>query len=145
MLVPPEEDPPQPEIRFSLHAEGDSEAKRQRWLESEKAKCDLGERAIMDWVQRHWTGFCRAKWLEHLHGQRFWVELPGEDFGLLPRRFPDNHAVLSAVLDQLMAGKENLDILNWAMDTNQPRDLVFEILMALDVNSIRLRHRFDAA
>ena len=135
MLVPPEEDPPQPEIRFSLHAEGDSEAKRHRWLESEKAKCDLGERAIMDWVQRHWTGFCRAKWLE----------LPGEYSGLLPRRFPDNHAVLSAVLDQLMAGKENLDILNWAMDTNQPRDLVFEILMALDVNSIRLRHRFDAA
>jgi hypothetical protein len=87
----------------------------------------------------------RARWLEHLHGKRFWVELDRGDFGLLQRRFQDRALLLDRILDRLKAGQENLDILLWAQDWGLPMTPVFEILEALDINSRRLAHRFDAA
>ena len=53
-----------------------------KWIESEKVGYDLGEIAIRRWVQQHWNGYLRARWLEHLQGNRFWVELDRGDFGL---------------------------------------------------------------
>src|SRR4051812_36825629 len=54
---------------------GEQEALRFRWIESEKPGHDLGEAAIRRWVRCHWRGYLRARWLEHLQGKRFWVEL----------------------------------------------------------------------
>nr|MBA3544497.1 hypothetical protein [Chthoniobacterales bacterium] len=51
------------------------EVLKHKWIESEKAGHDLGEAAIRRWVQFHWWGYLRARWLEHLQGKRFWFEL----------------------------------------------------------------------
>jgi hypothetical protein len=129
--------------KFSVHADGEREALTFKWIESEKAGCDLGEAAIRRWVQCHWSGYLRARWLEHLQGKRFWVELDRGDFGLLQRKFHDNTLLLDRILDRLKAGQENLDIINWAHAWGIPTEPVLQILEALDINSRRLAHRFD--
>jgi hypothetical protein len=129
--------------KCSVYTESEKEALLYKWLESEKAGCDLGESAIRRWVQNHWWGYLRARWLEHLQGARFWVELDRGDFGLLQRRFQDQALLLDRILDRLKAGQENLDIIRWALDWNISLLLVRDILEALDINSRRLAHRFD--
>jgi len=130
--------------KSSVYIDGEQEALRYKWIESEKAGHDLGESAIRRWVQNHWWGYLRARWLEHLQGKRFWVELDRGDFGLLQRKFHDNTLLLDRILDRLKAGQENLDIICWAHTWGIPMEPVLEILEALDINSRRLAHRFDA-
>ena len=114
-------DPTSPAVaRASVYTDCEREADRFKWIESEKAGCDLGEQAIRRWVKEHWCGYLRARWLEHLQGKQFWEELDRGDFGLLQRRFHENTLLLDRILDRLKAGQENLDI-----------------------NSRRLAHRFD--
>ena len=129
--------------KCSVHAESEQEALRFKWIESEKAGHDLGEEAIRRWVREHWWGYLRARWLEHLQGKRFWVELDRGDFGLLERRFHDKTLLLDRILDRLKAGQENLDIICWALKWGIDMADVVEILEALDINSRRLAHRFD--
>ena len=129
--------------KSSVYTDGEQEALRFKWIESEKAGCDLGEAAIRRWVKCHWWGYLRARWLEHLQGKRFWVELDRGDFGLLQRRFHDNTLLLDRILDRLKAGQENLDIICWAQAWGIPIEPVLQILEALDINSRRLEHRFD--
>lgn len=131
--------------QLSVHTDSEQEALRYKWIESEKAGCDLGEVAIRRWVQMHWWGYLRARWLEHLQGKRFWVELDRGDFGLLQRTFFDNTLLLDRILDRIKAGQENLDIICWAHDWNIPTGSVVKILEALDINSRRLACRFDPA
>ena len=127
----------------SVFVDGEQQALRYKWIESEKAGFDLGEAAIRRWVQCHWCGYLRARWLEHLQGKRFWVELDRGDFGLLQRKFVENTVLLDRILDRLKAGQENLDIICWAHSWGIPTDQVIQILEALDINSRRLAHRFD--
>jgi hypothetical protein len=129
--------------KLSVYTEGEKEALRFKWIESEKAGRDLGEGAIRRWVKDHWCGYLRSKWLEHLQGKRFWVELDRGDFGLLQREFRDNNLLLDRIVDRLKAGQENLDIILWALDWNLSLSNVCKILEALDINSRRLAHRFD--
>ena len=129
--------------RCSVYKDCEEEALRYKWIESEKAGRDLGEPAISSWVQEHWWGYLRARWMEHLEGKRFWVELDRGDFGLLQRAFQDRPVLLDRILDRLKVGQENLDIIIWAQDWGIPMCPVLEILEALDINSRRLAHRFD--
>ena len=129
--------------KSSVYAESEKEALRYKWIESEKAGHDLGEAAIRRWVQQHWWGYLRARWLEHLHGKRFWVELDRGDFGILQRAFQDHSLLLDRIVDRLKAGQENLDIILWALDWAIPMHSVIHILEVLDINSRRLAHRFD--
>jgi hypothetical protein len=127
----------------SVYAECIEEENRYRWLESEKAGYDLGEGCIRQWVRKHWTGYLRARWVEHLQGKCFWVELDRGDFGLLQREFQDQQDLLDTILDQLKSGRENLHVILWAIDARISTADVLCILNALDVNSRRLSHRFD--
>jgi hypothetical protein len=129
--------------KCSVYADCEQEALRFKWIESEKAGCDLGEGAIRRWVQNHWWGYLRARWLEHLQGRRFWLELDRGDFGLLQRKFQDNSLLLDRILDRLKTGQENLDIIVWSQDWGIAPLAVLQILEALDINSRRLAHRFD--
>lgn len=126
-----------PGLRLSVHDRGAVEAQRHKWIESEKAGRDLGEWAIRGWVRQHWNGFLREKWLEHLEGRTFWIELDHDDFGLLQRGFRDS-ILIDEIVWRLKAGQENLDILNWAIEEQLDMDEVFEILVTLDVNSRRI-------
>ena len=83
---------------------------KHKWIESEKAGRDLGEWAIRCWVREHWNGFLRERWLEHLQGRNFWIELDHNDFGLLQRVF-DNSDLLDEVLWRLKNNWENLDVI----------------------------------
>jgi hypothetical protein len=131
-----------PECRMSLHECGEEEARRFKWIESEKAGRDLGETAIRTWIGQHWNGFLRHRWLEHLQGMTFWIELDQGDFGLLRTAFR-NSPLIDPILDHFKHGSENLDIVLWAINNHLPIDEVIEILEALDVNSRRIECRFD--
>jgi hypothetical protein len=128
--------------KCSIYEDCQLEADRYKWIESEKAGKDLGELAVGQWVMHHWGGYLRARWLEHLQGRRFWIELDRGDFGLLTRSFQDKSLLLERILDRLKAGQENLHIILWAIDWNLRMADVLEILTALDINSRRLAHRF---
>jgi hypothetical protein len=129
--------------KLSIHDDCKSEEDKFKWIESEKAGYDLGETAIRRWVREHWTGYLRARWLEHLQGKCFWTELDRGDFGLLLRQFQDQQDLLIPILDRLKAGQENLHILLWATTEHKSLESVIRILEALDINSRRLVHRFD--
>src|SRR6476620_7086848 len=90
-----------PVVAKSLYQEVIEEENRHKWIESQKAGYDLGEGCIRDWVNRHWTGYLRARWVEHLQGKVFWVELDRGDFGLLQRDFIGQNELLDKILDQL--------------------------------------------
>src|SRR5215467_12645150 len=90
-----------PMEKSSVYADAEQEALRYKWIESEKAGRDLGEEALRRWVRRHWSGYLRSRWLEHLQGKRFWIELDRGDFGLLQRRFQEHAVLLDRVLDRL--------------------------------------------
>jgi len=129
---------------MSLQQCGREEAWRFKWILSEQEGKDLGDHAIRVWIGKHWNGFLRHRWLEHLQGKTFWIGFREEDFGLLQQRFRDS-ALLTPILEELQILKENLDIIRWAIDvfTEEEMDEVIEILAALDVNSCRLHCEFD--
>jgi len=128
---------------MSVHDQGEQEAKRYKWIESEKAGRDLGEWAIRCWVREHWNGFLRARWLEHLQGRTFWIELDHNDFGLLEREFQDS-LLIEEILARLKTGQENLNVLIWAIDNGLRMEDVMEILEALDINSRRIEFLLDS-
>lgn len=128
---------PEPTVRLSVHERGAAEAQRHKWIASEKAGRDLGETAIRAWVRDHWNGFLRDRWLEHLEGRNFWIELDHDDFGLLLRAFRES-PVIGDILRRLKAGKENLDIICWAIDAGLPLHEILQILETLDINSRRI-------
>jgi hypothetical protein len=128
--------------RMSLHQCAEEEALQFKWIESQKAGHDLGETAIRMWIGRHWRGFLRHRWLEHLQGKTFWIELDQSDFGLLRTAFKSS-PLIDPIIDRLKHGGENLDIILWAHRHQFPMPDVLEILLALDVNSGRLECSFD--
>jgi hypothetical protein len=129
--------------RFSVRTDWKREAQVYKWIMSERAGCDLGEEAIRRWVREHWSGYLRARWIEHLQGLRFWVELDHGDYNLLQNGFPPNDLLLDRILDRVKAGWENLPIIVWAIRWNLPIGRVVEILETIDINSRRLEHKFD--
>jgi hypothetical protein len=134
-------EPPLPEERFSIFDEGWNEADKHKWHRSEQAGYDLGEEAIREWVRHYWHRFLRHKWVEHLYGTKFWIELDKVDFGILRRRFQDSK-LLRPILDRLLDGEENLNII-WSMDEGPQKEEVLEILIALHVNSTRLEFQLE--
>jgi hypothetical protein len=138
----------EPFIRQSVHVACRKDEDEHKWLASQQAGRDLGESAIWQWVMQHWHGFLRARWVEHLQGKYFWVELKHCDFGLLRREFHDQRPLLDEIVRRLKDGDENLPIICWAVDAGFDREYVthiIDILTSLDVNSARLKHRFERA
>lgn len=140
-LVTPEAAGPEYPVR-SIHEESVLEALREKWWRSEAEGRDLGMAAIREWINRHWHGFVRARWLEHLEGKTFWIEVDTGDFGLLKRAFQGS-PYLDEVVDQLKRGGENLSILQWAAEKGLPFDEIVAILQEIDVNRIRIQHELD--
>jgi len=129
--------------RYSVFQDSQHEIDNFKWIESERVGYDLGESAVRRWVADHWRGYLRARWLEHLQGKKYWIELDRGDFGLLSRAFSCERDLLNAILEQLKSGHENLDVLCWAKQQQVSSEPVVRILEALDINSRRLRFRFE--
>jgi hypothetical protein len=134
-------DPAGPPPGASIQDAGAAEALRFKWLESEKAGRDLGQAAVRAWIRQHWNTFVRERWLEHLEGRAFWVELDHGDFGLLQREFPSS-PLFEEIVRRIRAGGENLDIFCWSHEKSLSRGelrRLLQILEILDINS----HRVD--
>jgi len=122
--------------RQCLATHAREEARRYRWLQIEKAGCDLGEAALRDWNHRHWPSFCRHRWVEHLEGHIFWEGFDEGHFGLLDEAaFTAPAEVVEMILDRLRQGGENLDIIVWAFEEGHEVSDVIEVLERLDINA----------
>ncbi|HEV3205223.1 MAG TPA: hypothetical protein VGY77_12600 [Gemmataceae bacterium] len=128
--------------KLSVHDRSREEAFRYKWIESEKAGRDLGDEALRQWVKKHWNGYLRSAWMEHIEGTRWYLEFNAGDFGLLKRVFENRNDLLNHILDRLKKGQENLDIILWAQDSHIPFHAILVILQALDINSCRLSPQF---
>jgi len=95
-------------------------------------------RADLPYSARAFGRWVRARLVEHWQGETYWSELDRNDFGLLRRHFHPNRLLIADIVALLMAGGENLTVITWAVETDQPLDDVVEILTRLDVNSRRV-------
>ena len=127
--------------RLSVYVQGEREALEFKWIVSERSGYDHGHAAIRRWVREHWHGFLRHRWMEHLQGEKFWIELDHDDFGLLNREFRDSN-LIHEVLGRLKDGWENLDILCWAHEEGIDRDEIVWMLAMLNINGRRLECQF---
>jgi hypothetical protein len=128
-----------PVERRSLVKDAEQEAQRERWYQSEAAGYDVGEQAHRNWVRQHWRGFVLARWVEHLQGNRFWIELNRADFGLLR----DMPAILQPhfgeLLELLRSGSDNLNVVRWTTGKSpEARAAIIDLLSKIQMNSMRL-------
>jgi hypothetical protein len=130
-------------VKLSIWDDCQHEIDCYKWIESEHAGYDVGNYAVRRWIKEHWSGYLRARWIEHLQGKKFWTELDSGDFGLLKKDFKEQALLLDRIIDRVIAGQENLHILCWAHDWQIAIQDVLEILDSLNINSKRLAHRFD--
>jgi len=133
----------EPVNRGSIQDAGAEEALRFKWIESERAGFDLGASAIHLWARQFWGRFVRDRWIEHLEGRAFWIELDRDDFGILRHGFADP-SLGDEVVRRIKRGGENLDILCWSLEGRLSREEVWRvvgILETLDINSHRVECR----
>ncbi|MCD8351245.1 MAG: response regulator [Planctomycetaceae bacterium] len=128
----------------SIFEEASREAYRHKWIESEKAGYDIGDGAIEDWHRRFWHKFVRERWIQHIKGSVFWRELDNNDFGILVKEFEHCREQADAIVSMLEQGGENLDIVQWAVESGQDMTVVLHILGRLDLNAHRLASRLDS-
>lgn len=124
--------------QYSLFEVSACEAHGHKWIESEKAGRDLGDQAITDWYSSYWRLFCRECYIEHLQGERFWIELDAGDFGLLRGKFHDNMELVNSIVEIFKRGGENLDVVNFAIASKIDVDEVLNLLQVLDINARRI-------
>ncbi len=127
-----------------IFEEASREAFRHKWIESEKAGYDIGDGAIEDWHKRYWQRFIRERWIQHIRGVAFWRELDNNDFNILEHEFEDCRPQADAIVAMLEKGGENLDIVQWAVETGQDMTIVLHILSRLDLNAHRIANRLDS-
>ena len=109
-----------------------------RWIESEKAGCDLGIAAEQDWILRHWPSFYRNRFVLHLLGEGYYEEFGTDCFQLWSRRFAGLGQIPEIILERVRNGAENLDQIFWAQAEALPRDEVLNVLKNIDLNGHRL-------
>lgn len=125
---------------FLPHAR--EEIDRHKWIESEKARMDLGQHAVEDWLRRFWWRFCRWRRLEHIEGKRCWREFNQLDHAIL-RRISQEKKLLESIMTRMKGDghhiHDNLEIILWAIDNKQiSYQRVEEFLLLIDINAARL-------
>jgi CheY-like chemotaxis protein len=128
----------------NIFEEASREAYRHKWIESEKAGYDIGDTAIEDWHRRFWNKFVRECWVQHIRGEVYWKELDNDDCGIIAKEFADCPELAEAIVARLEKGGENLDIVQWGVDSRLDMKQVLRILGRLDLNAHRLASKLDA-
>ncbi|MEO6029079.1 MAG: hypothetical protein ABIR79_19610 [Candidatus Binatia bacterium] len=120
-----------------MSARDASGASRADGAPDEPEPLDLSARARHDlpWSARSFTGWLRARLIEHWQGECCWHELDRGDFGVLRRPVHPNRVLVADVVALLTCGAENLTVITWALETDQSLEDVVTILTRLDVNS----------
>ena len=122
----------------SIYESSKREIEKHKWIESEKAGFDLGRKAVEDWSNNHWHSYLRARLIEHARGETFWQEIENCRFGILNQIEINDPLLLDRVLDRVVAGFENLDIILWAHKWGLNISEVVDILEFIDLNGCRL-------
>ena len=129
-------------VVHSLTGHAIQELERHKWIESQKCSRDVGSDAYAHWLDHCWKGWTRAKLMEHLFGWRCWGAFDEDDYGLFTRSTIDHYVsrkTLEKVGELLAQGGENLDVINWAVTTNQDLEAIMWLLDRIDINAKRQR------
>ncbi len=120
----------------SVYERARQEAYRHKWIESEKYGRDLGQTAIHDWIQIHFSKYYRwCHWL-HLTGRQRFIEFPHNHFGTVG---DPQDEVEEGIVRLFCNGQENLEIYCNAHGRGWPLERVFELLLSFDINGTRPR------
>jgi hypothetical protein len=111
-------------IRLTILDGAKQHADKHKWYLSEAANCDMGAAAIEDW-------------LEHIHGRYLYEEFNEKAFNVVQVFTFRTPTLREQIVDLLCKNKENLDVINWAMDHGKDIEEVIEFLKLVDVNSCR--------
>ena len=118
------------------------EIQRHKWIESEKARRDVGQAAVSDWLKRFWWRFCRWRRIEHIEGVRRWYEFSHEDFAKILRPILENDRLVLVIVELMKTDARrvvsDLEVIEWAHDAGVPMDRVIEILSEIHINVARL-------
>lgn len=128
-------------VRHSImyHAAADYAA--QKHLDWERLSYRVEETASEHWRRRYWRLWFRGRWVEHILGEKYWVEMGDENFGVMKKGRAHNPLLVRRVADRLIVGWENLGIILWAADWGLDLDEVIEILKKLNINHVRVNGR----
>lgn len=118
------------------------EARRHRWIESQNAGRDLGDLVLRDWYRRFWWTFLRYRHVEHLLGERAWLEFTGRSFAVLQTSPQWENPLTQEIIELYRNGWENLNIVAHALQRDYPMDEVRECLATINMNDARLNPQF---
>ncbi|MFO0864110.1 MAG: hypothetical protein U0744_05555 [Gemmataceae bacterium] len=83
-----------------------------KWIESQKPATIYATSPLRALGPgEHWWGFLRERWIQHLQGTAYWMELDRGDFGPFNNAFLDKQELLHPILNRLKGGLENLDVI----------------------------------
>jgi hypothetical protein len=119
----------------SLYEAAFAEADRHKWLVSEQLKRDAGLSALSEWWVKHWPVFCRHRRIEHLLGAKKWREFEEDAFGRFYDQMLAGDPLVTAILDRVGEGWENLHFTCWIQDCQLPKERVLEILEVVNINA----------
>jgi hypothetical protein len=105
------------------------------------AEMHTPERAVrgrIDCCSRCWSQWLRVRLLEHLRGDAYWKELDRDDFAVLRGDVHPNRTLLDEITRHVAAGRENIEMILWAIEHGRGLDDVLAILTLLDVNARRV-------
>ncbi|MBL8852075.1 MAG: hypothetical protein JNG89_20550 [Planctomycetaceae bacterium] len=120
---------------LSLYEFAIQEADRHKWLVSERHGRDCGLPAYSEWWRSHWREFCRYRRIEHLRGDRRWREYEDDAYGRYYDAVISGDPLVTAILDRVAVGWENLQFACWVQEWGMPRDRVLEILEVVNINT----------
>jgi len=121
------------------HAAADYAA--QKHLDWERLRYDVHETASEHWRKRYWRLWFRARWVEHLLGQKYWVEMGEDNFALLTRSGGHHPVLLDRIADRLIIGGENLNVIPWAHVWGLDVAEVILVLTAININHVRVNNK----
>ncbi len=119
------------------------EARRHRWIESQNAGRDLGSPVIHDWYRRFWWTFLRCRHVEHLLGERAWLEFDADSYCVLQNSPRWNTPLSQEIIDLYRIGWENLNLIDHALHRDYPMHEVYECLATINMNDARLNPKFN--
>ena len=118
------------------------EIERHKWIESEKARRDIGHAAVIDWLRRFWGRFCRWRRIEHVEGVQRWFEFSHEDFAKILRPILEDDRLTLVIVELMKTDRlrvmSDLEIIEWARDADISMERVLDILCDIHINLARI-------
>jgi len=121
-----------------IYDSGLIQALEHKWLASQRYGEDLGLLLVRDWCQRHWRTFQRFRRIEHLFGERRYLQFAEEDFGLWSGRVREEGSLFDIILGARRSVMKKLEFVNWARLQRLPQDESYALFTTLDPNCVRL-------